>query len=72
MMKTKRWTAVLLALALILSLSAAAMACGHARGGCWGERSHICADADRDGWCDGCGRACAHGGGHHRGHHGYC
>jgi len=71
MTRLKRWTAALLALVLVLSLSAAALACGHSCGGCR-VRTHVCTDADWDGWCDGCGAACAHSGGRHRGHHGHC
>ncbi len=71
-MKLKKWIAVIPALALVLSLSAAALACGHSCGSSRWERSHVCADADWDGWCDGCGASCAHRGGGHHGHHGHC
>ncbi len=66
-MKMKKLTAILLALTLVLTLSAAGLACGHHRGSGYG--SHVCADWDRDGWCDGCGAAYTHRGhhGHHRG-----
>jgi len=72
--KVKKLTAILAALTLIVTLSAAALACGHHRGSCYeGSGSHVCADWDRDGLCDGCGAACAYRGGHGRhGHHGGC
>ncbi len=69
-MKLKKCIALVPALALALSLNTAALACGHAHGHARWERSHICADADCDGWCDGCGAACAHQSRGCRGHHG--
>ncbi len=72
-MKLKKWIALVPAVALTLGLSTAALACGgHAHARRW-ERTHICADADCDGWCDGCGAACVpQSRGHHGHHHGRC
>ncbi len=70
-MKLKKWIALVPAAALALGLSTAALACGgHAHAHRW-ERTHICADADWDGWCDGCGAACVHQNWGHHGHHGW-
>ncbi len=69
-MKLKKWTAIILALTLFFSLSTATLACGHSHCG-YRPQTHVCADADWDGWCDGCGASCAHSVRRH-GHHGRC
>ncbi len=71
-MKLKKLIAAVLVLVVVLTLSTAALACGHHCGGSRRAVTHVCADADWDGWCDSCGAACAHSSYGHHGHRGHC